>query len=103
MTIKRLVAERLDVLAEVLRHEARHLFDAFVGLQECTQVHGTIEDAVQILDVADALGFRECVELLLELLCGHCLGMAVDAAPLRGGVLRIHLKFVQVENAFAFS
>src|SRR3546814_5771963 len=45
-----LVAERLDVLDEVLRHEPRHLVHALVGLEEGAQVDRAVQDRVEVGD-----------------------------------------------------
>jgi len=61
-----LVAERRDVFLEVLRHELGDLLDALVGLQEGLEADRPVQDAVEFVNVADALGLRELEELLLE-------------------------------------
>ncbi len=68
---KRLVAERLDVLAVVLGDELRHLLDPLLALEEILQVHRPFEDLVQLLDVGHALGFGEGEELLVQRLVRH--------------------------------
>ena len=66
-----LVAERLDVLAVVLRDELRHLLNPLLALEEVLQVHRPLEDLVQLLDVGHALGFGEGQELLVQRLVRH--------------------------------
>src|SRR3546814_17781089 len=62
-----LVAERLDVLDELLRHEPRHLVHALVGLEEGAQVDRAVQDRVEVGDVADALALGQRTELLFQL------------------------------------
>ena len=68
---KRLVAQRLDVLAVVLGDVLRDLLHALLALEEVLQVHRAIENLVQLLDVGDALGFGEREELLLHDVVRH--------------------------------
>ena len=55
---KRLVAQRLDVLAVVVGDVLRDLLHALLALEEVLQVHRAVENLVQLLDVGDALRSR---------------------------------------------
>ena len=66
-----LVAERLDVLAEMIRYHASHLLHSLLAFEEILQVDRAFEDLVQLLDVRDALRFGQREELLLHDLVRH--------------------------------
>jgi hypothetical protein len=68
---KTLVAKRLDVLAEVVGDELRHLLDALLALEEVFQVHRPLENLVQLLDVGHALSFGKREKLGIQRLVGH--------------------------------
>ena len=61
-----LVAERLYILAEMLRDKSGNLRDVIVGLEKRLQVHRAVEHAVEFLDVAHALGLGEREKLGFE-------------------------------------
>ena len=69
---ERLVAHRLDRLAEVLGDEARRPCSTRSGfLSMFLQRHRPLEDRVQLLDVADALELGQVEELPLQRLPVH--------------------------------
>ncbi|MCZ7686960.1 MAG: hypothetical protein M5U28_52760 [Sandaracinaceae bacterium] len=63
---ERLVAQGVHVLLEVLGDELRDAVDPVVGLEERLEADGAVEDAVELLDVADAFGLGEGEELAIE-------------------------------------
>ena len=54
-----LVPQRLHILRVVLGNEGRHLPDPLLPLEEVFQVHCTLQDLVQLLNVGHSLGLGE--------------------------------------------
>ena len=65
-----LVPQRLHILRVVLGNEPCHLLDPLLPLEEVLQIHCTLQDLVQLLDVRHPLGLSEGEELLLQRFVG---------------------------------
>ena len=63
---ERLVAQRLDVLFEMLGDKFGHRRHALVGFQERLQFDGAIQNPVQILDIRDALRLGDFQKFRLQ-------------------------------------
>ena len=68
---ERLVAERIDVLLEVVGDELGHLLHAAISAQEGAQPDGSLQHLVEFFDVGDGLVGGEREELLVEVLWRH--------------------------------
>src|SRR5581483_9616557 len=63
---ERLEPHRLDVFSEVVCHVGCDALDPLRALEHVPERHGTLENLVQILDVADTFELGEREELSLE-------------------------------------